>query len=751
MSVSVSQNSIAIDNSETKLGLKSSELTRILETQKSSNKLLIPDLFFGDDGAFEIAKFIQENKHFVNIELRGNNISALGFEAICESLKGSTSLKKISAEWNNIGSENLGIIALNEFMQSNNTVLSLDLRNNHIGPSCAGAIANIIRDSSSLKIFDLRWNELGDEGAKLILLALKDHPGKVQVDLTGNKISHEVLMELDLVNTERTTQKVNKPSSSIRESNRQSEISQSHKSTPHTPQRVILSNKENLRTENTSTEDYSYAIAHDNSINSGRTVFQPISNLNISPLGRKTNLYQASNSVLKPLQNFTLPTLSSNRSQMLTSMIGSYNPENDIQQIKERYLNETKEIEEKCNNHIQMHMKMATLVTNLERRIEEERNKNEIKETKIQELTTNLNFELEKRQELELNYNQLLAELQQRDHHVGELSLEAEQLRNENIQMRRLIEELKDGNVEIHKDFQRKMSDVDKRYKDDVAILTTNNDELRIHIEKIQNDFNQQMHAIHIANEENIKLYEEKVNNAIMATTELAEELKKKQNEIEILQAEHIEDVRKAFEQGKTEEFQKAQKAMFDFDQELRLLQNENEQLKQKSENLLKDLEQLNKQKQIQQRQFEDQVNRSNEEKYKLENELQVKSHSIESQKDELDQRKSLISKLEAENSSMKLEFIKLKEDQNEYIEKLKRNNEIELKKAENNKDNLKRKITELEIELKEAKDETQRITEEYNKLGDMLKGNISKLISQTFNEHEKLKTPNKLSGNSQY
>jgi len=755
MSVSLSLPPNDNITSQDKSSLKFSEMTRILETLKSSNKLSMPDLFFGDEGAFEIAKFLQENKHFVTMELRGNNISALGFEAICESLKGSDSIKKISVEWNNIGSENLGIIALNEFIQTNNTILSIDLRNNKIGPSCAGAISNIIRVSSSLKFLDLRWNELGDEGAKLILFALQDHPGKVQVDLSGNKISHEILMELDMINSERTTHQSSQLAS-IRESNRPLEINQSFRSTPHTPQRSSLYNKENLRTENTSSQDHPYMTAHD-STHPVKTVINSNVSINASPLGRKKNFQTSSNVFLKSQINQNYPLLSTNRSQVLSSLVGNnstgtnYNAENDIREIKERYLNETKQIEQKCSIHIQMHMKMANLVNNLEKINEEERELSEQKDAKIQELTTILKNEVNKRQEVESSYNQLLNELHQRDKHIGEMTHEIEQYRNDNVQMGRFIEELKFTNAEIQEEFQNKINETNKRYAEDLSTLTNSNDELRNHIEKIQNEFNHQIHQIHIANEENGKLYEEKLNNAIMATTELAEELKKKQNEIDNLQTQHLENIKKAFEQGQNEEFQKAQKAIFDLDQELRLLQSENEKINLEHENLIEELNGLNKQKQIEQKQFEEKINLLEYQKQQLENEIQIVTHSIENLKDDLAQKKELLSKVEAENIKIKLDLKKSKEEHDNFAEKLKKNNELDRKRTENTIEELKKRVKDLEIDLKESRDETQRVTEEYDKLGDMLKGNISKLISQTFNDHEKLKTPLKSSTDSKY
>ena len=59
------------------------------------------------------------------------------------------------------------------------------------------------------------------------------------------------------------------------------------------------------------------------------------------------------------------------------------------------------------------------------------------------------------------------------------------------------------------------------------------------------------------------------------------------------------------------------------------------------------------------------------------------------------------------------------------------------------------RKLGDMERDLNDTREELKKVTTEYDKLGDMLKGNISKLISQTFNDYEKLKTPMKPSSNN--
>ncbi len=767
-----SRNLRALDSDDKRIGLKSTELIRLLDSQKTSNKLSLPDLFFGDEGAFEIAKFLGENKNFASVELRGNNISAIGFESICEALKGSTTLKKISAEWNNIGSENLGVIALNELIQSCTTISSVDLRNNHIGPQCAGAISNIIRETTSLKTLDLRWNELGDEGARLVLLAIQDHPNKVQIDLSGNKISQEVLYELDTILHNASTaqsQKVETSFSVKKDSYRPAAFTE--RSSHQTPQRGSVFNKENLRTENYVEEQSQsqYPVKERLTSITDRSILKPLMNqINVSPIGRNRIQTQTASPISKsPLykKNYSIST--TNRSQIIapsvvqtrapiTAAPGKYNPEKDIKEIEARYSHEMKEVEEKCQAHIQAHLGMAKVINDLERALDEEKLRGDAAEAKLEEVARELETEAQRRQEAEGNCTQLVAELHTRDQHVHELSVQAEQLGRENEEMRNILENLKHDNIAITEEFNSKIHISEDRYQRDVTELTAHNDALRQELERMQEEFNHQIHALHTEKENIIRAYDEKLTNATLATTELAEELKKQQKNIENMQVEFAEELARALEQGRHEEFQKAQQAVGDMDKELQGLQGEYEKVYRQNKELVAEIENMERQRKQQQIQIEgdfgrlgDENARLKEEKNRLEHDLRVLSSSVEQFKDEVMLKGNALMRLEGENESLKTDIRRVKESSSEQIERLKREFDAERRKGENNEREMKKKLTDVERDLFDTKEELQRVTAEYEKLGDMLKGNITKLISQTFNDYEKLKTPMKPSSSN--
>lgn len=70
-----------------------SRLESALETQKESSTLKLCDLFIGDEGCNALAQYLRTNDTFVSIDLRGNNIGQ-GFVFLSDYLSKSKSLKQ---------------------------------------------------------------------------------------------------------------------------------------------------------------------------------------------------------------------------------------------------------------------------------------------------------------------------------------------------------------------------------------------------------------------------------------------------------------------------------------------------------------------------------------------------------------------------------------------------------------------------------------------------------------------------------
>ena len=73
----------------------------------------------------------------------------------------------------------------------------IDLKNNRIGHHLAGFIAEILEmNRRNLKVIDLRWNDIGELGAKAILSTLGFNKNIKFLGLEDNRISTGTLMEI---------------------------------------------------------------------------------------------------------------------------------------------------------------------------------------------------------------------------------------------------------------------------------------------------------------------------------------------------------------------------------------------------------------------------------------------------------------------------------------------------------------------------------------------------------------------------
>ncbi|CAG9316297.1 unnamed protein product [Blepharisma stoltei] len=174
--------------------LSLSKIENKLSAQVGSSSLNLGDAFIGDEGCGLVAQFLKDNIGVHSVELRGNNITGEGLRLLASALRGQTFVRNISLEWNNLGNS---LKSLTDALAYNESVQTLDLRNNRIGPEGAGYIADLLETNKSITKIDLRWNDIGSNGARAIISALRK-PHAIQVlDLSGNKIPEELLQQVE--------------------------------------------------------------------------------------------------------------------------------------------------------------------------------------------------------------------------------------------------------------------------------------------------------------------------------------------------------------------------------------------------------------------------------------------------------------------------------------------------------------------------------------------------------------------------
>ena len=156
------------------------------------------DRFLGDDVirllCHELVSKNEIHCKFKRIVLRGNCIGSIGAESIATLLLNEKlEVEFISLEWNQLGS--VGSICLANALERNNSLTHLDLRNNSVDTNSAIALANSLNNNNNntLRVLDLRWNQIEDRGALVFKDAVIDRDPPLNVLFNGNLLTEQVV------------------------------------------------------------------------------------------------------------------------------------------------------------------------------------------------------------------------------------------------------------------------------------------------------------------------------------------------------------------------------------------------------------------------------------------------------------------------------------------------------------------------------------------------------------------------------
>lgn len=155
--------------------------------------------YLGDDKCAEIVEKSRLASVPTRLDLRGNCFEAGAARALAALLRSSHNVVSISLEWNNVGLLDQGVEALAGALEVDKRLLTLDLRNNNIGPEGAKALAKALRFNRTLRQLDLRWNEIGNPGVLAFREALQSNHSLVTLELMGNNSSLKHVDEIEVL------------------------------------------------------------------------------------------------------------------------------------------------------------------------------------------------------------------------------------------------------------------------------------------------------------------------------------------------------------------------------------------------------------------------------------------------------------------------------------------------------------------------------------------------------------------------
>jgi len=715
------------------------ELQIRLDAQKGSTKLSIIDMFIGDEGAELLAKFLRENTQYEILEIRGNNISASGFTTICDALKSAKRIKTIAAEWNQIGSDPSGLAALHDLVRVKNTITNIDLRNNHIGPQSAGAIAGIIKDSEGLQTLDLRWNDIGDEGARVILGVLKSANKRIQIDLNGNKIHEELISEIASFDPYHgqpsvihgTDYSISRSPARRSDEGSRERIAQQERGSyggrqVTDPGANKLKESQLVKDPLAKREDFTpIRSTQMSSRNAAMTTSQ-------KPTPGPSNIYtpapySRTSVQATPLQN---PLKKSGIT------INGYNPEYDIKEIQARYEAEAREIREKYESHVQAHLKMGKVINELESNLIEERMRAGQAEEKLMLTIQDLENERNYRLDLEAKYKHLVDDLHRNQRIIEELKHDNEAYKREIGQARAEIAALKDENIQIDTFYKQKLRDAEENYHGNMRNLSGENESLRNQMERMRIDFDNRMRELQRDHDMAIRKLDDQIRNLTHINSDISEDLRRQTEYIQKLKLDHEEEVRRVAAEARDDEYRKAQIAIRELDTRFQTLQTAHDDLGRRNAEMLKDLQDYERQIRELQIKYENETTRQRNEIEKLREQITQVNATLDKQKNELYAKESSLQRLGTEYENLERELQRQKTADMEALERARREAEFERRRHEEVERDLTMKITELERRFKDAQNEILKLRNQYDTLGEVLQSNIIKVISQTVVDH---------------
>ncbi|XP_055971700.1 leucine-rich repeat-containing protein 45 isoform X2 [Sorex fumeus] len=172
-------------------------LGRLLQSEALLEELVLSDCMLSEEGSTLLLQGLCSNSALRVLDLKGNNLQAVGAEALGKLLRQNKSIRSLTLEWNNLGAWGDAFTTFCGALASNSVLQQLDLRNNQIGPPGAEALALALKRNASLQQLDLRWNNIGLLGGRALVDCLPSNRTLWRLELAGNSIPSDVLRAVE--------------------------------------------------------------------------------------------------------------------------------------------------------------------------------------------------------------------------------------------------------------------------------------------------------------------------------------------------------------------------------------------------------------------------------------------------------------------------------------------------------------------------------------------------------------------------
>ncbi|KAK1163786.1 leucine-rich repeat-containing protein 45-like [Acipenser oxyrinchus oxyrinchus] len=172
-------------------------LGRVLYNDVLFTEVVLSDCMLSEEGVKLLLHGLCSNTTVKVLDLKGNNMRAVGSEALGKLLRQNKSIRRLTLEWNALGMWGEAFSIFCEGLGSNEALKQLDLRNNQINHQGAGELAMALKRNTTLQELDLRWNNIGLLGGRALLESLQQNRTLLQLEMAGNNVPSDTLKAVE--------------------------------------------------------------------------------------------------------------------------------------------------------------------------------------------------------------------------------------------------------------------------------------------------------------------------------------------------------------------------------------------------------------------------------------------------------------------------------------------------------------------------------------------------------------------------
>lgn len=175
-------------------------LAMVRAEEAASRRAGLADGLIGDEGARVLARSLADlqgrgSVRVTHLDLRGNDIA--DGHAVAAAIRNAPALRSVVLEWNRLGGSSgepraaEGFADLAAALADSGSVTHLDLRNNRLTGADGQMLAGTLRRNRSLRMVDLRWNDMGPEACGALGQAMEYNASVTRLLVAGNRARPE--------------------------------------------------------------------------------------------------------------------------------------------------------------------------------------------------------------------------------------------------------------------------------------------------------------------------------------------------------------------------------------------------------------------------------------------------------------------------------------------------------------------------------------------------------------------------------